>query len=874
MANIENNYAADHAIQVNAPIVGNDLTLNYLSTKSEEEKYQQCRDALFLTDQRIVREHLIDTKGQRVAGTCEWITENEHYRSWLSCEKQLLWISGGPGKGKTMLSIFLTKELEKVTEHKKDATLLYFFCSHQDSRLNSAVAILRGLLYQIITKHPHLIKHVAPHFDGPNTIHNTVSSAAALWITLERCLQDTATGTIFCILDGLDECEGISSLVAKFVNLSSRRDSSTIAERFQLAVSSRDVSGLAGFTRLKLDPDSEEQVNSDIQLFISAKIDEISKIEGFNEDIRAHIQRTLLKHAEGTFLWVGFLMNELCQKKTCVDLLETLHDFPKGLDAVYRRMLLQIENHHRKTASAILRWVMLAFRPLTLKELAAAISLKSHALVNNSQAIRDHITWCGAFLKIRDDEVGLVHQSAQDYLLREYPNENTWLKQFGFNADIANLEIAQICFSYIQNSPIAKKPLKLDDAEFQDFPLLNYAVINWADHLRDAENNANDFDQSDTFFYRSSDLRINWWQTLSELVDLKDLCRTFLPPLHIAAYFGILSWVQKLLKKSSLMKLISNPANEKDSKGWTALMWAALGDQEDVMQLLVDHGANVNVMDSTKENTALLLAIKGDNKVPVQLLLESGANTNINYHPHGWTALHLTSIHGDNAIIQLLVDHGANINAIQCAKGQAPLHLAALFGKAATVQLLLSYGVNVNVRSSDHGFTALFYAAIQGHEATVQVLLDHGADIDMKDFDGFTALHLAVKQENEVLVQLLLDHGADVNIRGYDNDFTALYSAVLSGHPKIVLLLLNYGADINKRYSKDGYTTLHISASQGQEDLVQLLLDHGADKDMKDCNGLTALQVATVREQKRVMQLLVEHGTDSGAKRISMGGAA
>jgi hypothetical protein len=52
----------------------------------------------------------------------------------------LLWISGGPGKGKTMLSIFLTEELEKM----ENAELLFYFCNHQDEKRNIAVAVRDG----------------------------------------------------------------------------------------------------------------------------------------------------------------------------------------------------------------------------------------------------------------------------------------------------------------------------------------------------------------------------------------------------------------------------------------------------------------------------------------------------------------------------------------------------------------------------------------------------------------------------------------------------------------------------------------------------------------------------------------------------------
>lgn len=50
--------------------------------------------------------------------------------------KKLLWIKGGPGKGKTMLLCGLINELES-----DGALWSYFFCQAADSRINSATAL-------------------------------------------------------------------------------------------------------------------------------------------------------------------------------------------------------------------------------------------------------------------------------------------------------------------------------------------------------------------------------------------------------------------------------------------------------------------------------------------------------------------------------------------------------------------------------------------------------------------------------------------------------------------------------------------------------------------------------------------------------------
>jgi hypothetical protein len=73
----------------------------------------RCLAALYLTDPQDDRASVISAKGRRVDGTCEWITKNEKFSAWLASQSGFLWLCGGPGKGKTMIAIFLTEELER-----------------------------------------------------------------------------------------------------------------------------------------------------------------------------------------------------------------------------------------------------------------------------------------------------------------------------------------------------------------------------------------------------------------------------------------------------------------------------------------------------------------------------------------------------------------------------------------------------------------------------------------------------------------------------------------------------------------------------------------------------------------------------------------
>lgn len=117
---------------------------------------------------------------------------------------------------------------------------------------------------------------------------------------------------------------------------------------------------------------------------------------------------------------------------------------------MYGRMLLQIDSHRREVASQILRWVVMARRPLTLHELAAAVDIKPLPFLNREQVIRDYISLCESFLTIRKDEVSPIHQSAKDYLLRESPDSNPILEQyFRIVPERIHFQLAQACLGHL-----------------------------------------------------------------------------------------------------------------------------------------------------------------------------------------------------------------------------------------------------------------------------------------------------------------------------------------------------------------------------------------------------------------------------------------
>ena len=122
--------------------------LGVLRDLAESKSDQECFRYLSATDSTLDKQRIEETKGGLLRASYEWIMESAELLSWQETGG-LLWIYGEPGKGKTMLMCGLIDELEIP---------IYFFCDARNTRNNSAIAALRGLIYSIVKCHSEVLK--------------------------------------------------------------------------------------------------------------------------------------------------------------------------------------------------------------------------------------------------------------------------------------------------------------------------------------------------------------------------------------------------------------------------------------------------------------------------------------------------------------------------------------------------------------------------------------------------------------------------------------------------------------------------------------------------------------------------------------------
>lgn len=530
----------------------------------EEEKASACLNALISIRPEDHRAAIISAKGDRVDGTCEWVKKNSEYKSLLCGETQLLWIRGGPGKGKTMLSIFLTQDLAK------NQKVAYFFCQADDETRRCATYVLRSLIWQLAVQQPAIAEHLTHYLYPPGAKQAVLTSRETLWSIFSKLVQDPRLSTVFCLLGGLDECDDDSRrwLASALVNLCSTHESRSGPHPLRILIVSRpNIWALGDSKCITLDPDNSERVSWDISTFIDTKVEELSDRLVITPDedratFKSRMYAELLKRANGTFLWVGFATIELLKKNTWTEMEVALHELPIGLPALYDRMLLQIDPCQWLTSSKILRWVAMAFRPLHVNQLAAIVDRQHHDSIPAEQHILDQLTICGSFVLISNKSVRLIHESAREYLLRAHDHKIVALREIHVDPSRVHLEMAATCITSIENEYAKRKtgarsaPTPRFGVSTSQDTLHDYARYHWPEHARwSGEALTRLVEDSPSFFSTKSRSRSWWWRKTAtwRVVRLVDNDLTILltmddvPALHIACYLGLTPWVAKLL---------------------------------------------------------------------------------------------------------------------------------------------------------------------------------------------------------------------------------------------------------------------------------------------------------------------------------------
>ena len=168
-----------------------------------------------------------------------------------------------------------------------------------------------------------------------------------------------------------------------------------------------------------------------------------------------------------------------------------------------------------------------------------------------------------------------------------------------------------------------------------------------------------------------------------------------------------------------------------------------------VIEKLLDEGADI---DMTLQRTALHAAAANGNLEIVDLLIERGADVNLK-DIHGRVPMFVALAEHQPEVAARLAEADTNPN-VRTVDGSTLLMAAVRAEEIQLVQWALDHGTDVNaIRPEKNNATALILAARKGNAEIVSLLLAAGADPDVANHEGETALDIAKGKKVKELLQ-------------------------------------------------------------------------------------------------------------------------
>ncbi|KAF5578533.1 ankyrin repeat [Fusarium subglutinans] len=321
-------------------------------------------------------------------------------------------------------------------------------------------------------------------------------------------------------------------------------------------------------------------------------------------------------------------------------------------------------------------------------------------------------------------------------------------------------------------------------------------------------------------------------------------------PLLYAAEHGFEKCVELLWNADAEVDFV-------DKSGRTSLSWAAENGHANIVNLLLQKGANPNMKDNDLERTPFLWSINNEQLAVIEILKEKSP-PELGYglmpRPVPATSPRLEEIQQRYKAIKPDFDWRKN------SGGDLLLWTLGCRDRIEEddIIFLVEQGADVNVNKDD-GISVLCQACWSGYGKVVSLLIEKGVDPNVVDKDGCTPFASAAGAGHKEIVQKLLDHDADIDTLD-EEDITPMLAAACGGHSEIVLMLIEKCANPNA-YDINGYHALSFASESGDLGFVRALVNKGAlpDEGMEK----SALMNAVAGNHMDMLKFLIQHRATS-----------
>ncbi|PAA93291.1 hypothetical protein BOX15_Mlig000210g3 [Macrostomum lignano] len=302
---------------------------------------------------------------------------------------------------------------------------------------------------------------------------------------------------------------------------------------------------------------------------------------------------------------------------------------------------------------------------------------------------------------------------------------------------------------------------------------------------------------------------------------------------------------------SRLLKCNSSLVSKLDEQLMSGLHYAVKCNRVDMVSLLMQAGANVNIK-GREGSRPIHVAANFNQSDALRELLNSRRTRVDATDDRGQTALHVACRRNHEPSVKILLSHKAN-SQLKELDGTSVLHLPSRRNNLELCQMLTTDTGLITCKDK-YGVTPLMVAAAEGSEDLLNYFISvckkttHGAAgriLDMQDSEGNSSVHFAAKNDKFLAIEILSEHGANLDLQNLEQS-APIHLAATLGHRESVAKLIHLGALPNLS-DKNGRTPLHCCIIARQLEICDTLLLAGAQSRAADEDFMTPLHWACRR---------------------------
>lgn len=310
--------------------------------------------------------------------TFNWIFHENgpgNFANWLKGSRGIFWVTGKPGYGKSTLMKFIsghemTKDLAMRWANPKPLLIASHFFWFGGTKLQKSLeGLLRTLLFQILSNAPDVISKVLPDRVSGQFQYLESWTLEDLYEASEH-LQTLKTFPyrILILVDGLDEYSGQVTDVTTFLH------TIKTSPEIKVCCASRPWQEFhCAFSNAYGQIEMHSLTTEDMRLYVQNTLGQNERFKTLQSSHQAQgelLIDSISTKAEGVFFWVSLVVKSLLRgldNNDGLDLLQKrIHEFPRGLEPFFKRMVESIEDVYKTEVVRVFSMLLMANAPLPL----------------------------------------------------------------------------------------------------------------------------------------------------------------------------------------------------------------------------------------------------------------------------------------------------------------------------------------------------------------------------------------------------------------------------------------------------------------------------------------------------------------------------